>query len=84
MLVGNFPQNFANDQVLAVVNGEVGVVAVVRIHLLVHRQRQLEHFGADRAAVRSSASASTCSGVDVCFHHQPEFRIVELFAQPPS
>ena len=67
---------------LAIAAGQVGMASVVRIHLCVHWQRQRQHFRADRLYTRSP-HLPALFGVDRGLHHQPEFRIVKLFAQPP-
>ena len=64
---------------LAFVDAEFRVIAVVRVHLLMHGQRQLQHFGAHRL----QSCFCICEDLfwsDISFHYQLEFLIVEFLS----
>jgi hypothetical protein len=79
MFVGNLAQHFGNDQILALVNAKVRMIGVIRIHLCVHGQRQIEHFGAHRSQSLFGIREHLF-GSDLRLHHQPEFLIVGFLA----
>ena len=83
VVVGYFGKHFADDEILAVSPADVRVIAVIRIHLLVHGQRQLEHLRAYRFQVRFGIRQQLFRS-NVGFHHQLEFLVVEFFAEAPG
>ena len=83
VVLGYFLQHFLDDQILPVGWGEIRVVVVVRIHLCVQGQRDLQHFGAHGLHVLLGAGQHFRGG-DGSFHHQRELLIVEFLAQAPG
>ncbi len=83
MVVRNFVENFADDFVLAVVFVQVGMVGVIGVHLRVHGNCELEHFGAHGFHFRFGVGEDLFGG-DRRFHHEAEFFVVQRFAEAPG
>ncbi len=83
VIVGNLGEDFGDDQVLALMRGELGVVGVRRIHLSVHGQCEVEHFGADGGHFLFGVGEDLL-GRHGSFHDKAEFFVVERLAETPA
>ena len=83
MVVGDFAQYLANDLVLALAPAEIGMIAMVRIHLLMHGRGQLQHLCPSLLQLALGIGQHFVRR-DIGFHHQLEFLAIPLITQPPA
>src|SRR5438105_15933470 len=83
MVVGDFAQYLADDLVLALAPATIGMITMVRIHLLMHWRGQLQHLCPSLLQLALGIGQHFIRR-DIGLHNQLTFLALPLITQPPA